>query len=116
MKAKSNEIYFIQAQNGLVKIGKSNKPISRLKTLQTGSPIGLKIIKSVPGGMNLEKLIHYYFKKLRKNGEWFRPDYELKGFLDGKRRICITALVDAYKPRGKFRKYCETLERNRLYL
>ena len=84
MSKKNNKIYFIRAENGLVKIGKSNNP--------------------------------NYFKCIRKNGEWFRPDYELKSFLNNKRNICITSLIDAYNPRGKFKRYCDNLEKSRLYL
>ena len=116
MSNKNNKIYFIRAENGLVKIGKSNNPKNRLKTLQVGSPVKLKIIKVISGGINIEKLLHNYFKCIRKNGEWFRPDYELKEFLKNKRNICITALIDAYEPKGSFKKYCNKLEDQRLYL
>ena len=121
MSNKNNKIYFIKAENGLVKIGKSNKPLKRLGSLQTGSPIKLKIVKTVFGGIYLESLIHCYFSECRKHGEWFRPDYELRAFLDNKKRITITGLIDYYKMKHKhvkrgMKRYFETLEYRRLYL
>ena len=117
-KSKQNKIYFIQAPNGLFKIGKSKNPKARLKTLQTGSPVCLTIKKVVQGGLYLENVLHIYFKHLREHGEWFKPDYELKQFLNNKRNITISGILDVVEKdiSKKFIKYLKMLEEKRIYL
>ncbi len=85
-----NKVYFIRADNGLIKIGKSNNPKERLKALQAGSPLKLRIVKTIPGGMNLEQKLHKYFDHLRQYGEWFKPNKELKEFIKGTKEIYLT--------------------------
>jgi len=118
MKSKSNRIYFIQAPNGLFKIGKSKNPKARLKTLQVGSPVKLTLKKIIKGGLALEHVLHIYFKHLRKHGEWFRPDYELKQFLNNKKRITISGILEVVEnemSRTKL-KYLKMLVEKRDYL
>jgi len=118
MKSKSNRIYFIQAPNGLFKIGKSNNPKSRLKHLQIGSPVPLKLRVTIEGGLYLEHILHIYFKHLRKHGEWFRPDYELKQFLNNKKRITMSGILEVVGDelsRSKL-KYLKMLVEKRDYL
>jgi len=86
MSKKSSKVYFIKdLSSGRVKIGKAINPLSRLKALQVGSSNELKIIKTITGGIYLEQILHKYFKHLHIRGEWFKPDYEMKGFLLGKK-------------------------------
>jgi len=117
-KSKHNKIYFIQAPNGLFKIGKSLNPKSRLKTLQVGSPVHLTIKKIIQGGLYLESILHIYFKHLRKHGEWFKPDYELKQFLNNKKNINISGILDVVEKEmpEKFIKYLKMLGKKRLSL
>ena len=78
-------IYFIKAANKYVKIGVSKDPHKRLKELQTGNPLPLKLILTMPGSFDTEKALHDYFKSARVEGEWFR--------LSGKEiKNCILAL------------------------
>ena len=118
MSCKSNRIYFVQAPNGLFKIGKSKDPKRRLKELQVGSPVILKLIRTIKGGIFLENILHIYFKHLRKHGEWFKPDHELKSFLNKKRDISIALIYDVVEKElsRKKRKFLERLEEKRLYL
>lgn len=68
-------IYFIQGvDGGPVKVGKSSNPLMRLRSFQSGSPVELKIVRTienVPG--SVESVIHRCFSELRLHGEWFRP-------------------------------------------
>lgn len=65
-------VYFIQGlSNEWIKIGFSKQPLRRLDDLQAGSPTPLRIIKTVPGDMSLERKLHHYFSEYRKHGEWF---------------------------------------------
>lgn len=54
-----------------VKIGMSDDPVSRLKTLQTGNPFRLHIRLMVQSDRSLEGLLHRHFKDVRTQGEWF---------------------------------------------
>ena len=69
-------VYFIEAENGLVKIGNSTNIHKRLTTLKTQSPIKLKLIHSIPckefSGTRIERDLHIYFSKQRSHGEWFK--------------------------------------------
>lgn len=54
-----------------VKIGLSGDPTDRATALQTGSPVQLVVIIAIPGGPQLERKLHDYFKAYRTHGEWF---------------------------------------------
>lgn len=69
-------VYFIQAvSGGLVKIGVTQYDVRhRLASLQTGSPVELRIVKTidnVPRARETE--IHQHFAAHRVRGEWFDP-------------------------------------------
>ena len=71
---KEGWIYLVQpADGGLVKIGFAYNPAERLKALQIGSPVPLRIIATFPGTRALEQSIHRYLWTERSHGEWFRP-------------------------------------------
>ena len=72
-------LYAIEAQaSGLVKIGSSEDPHHRFKTIQAMSPemLEMRIISPVDG-RELEKSFHERFVHLRHHGEWFRQEQEL---------------------------------------
>ncbi len=73
--------YFAQAEEGgPIKIGYTTvDPQVRLKGLQTGSPLSLRIIASIP--KNLEKQLHERFENLRLHGEWFQNDEALLAYI-----------------------------------
>ena len=76
-------IYFIQAeQGGLVKIGYSSDPVTRLYHLQLFCPVPLKIlatIKDTP--QSKEGWLHYELRGSRQYGEWFKPSIEVLVFI-----------------------------------
>lgn len=117
--SNKNKIYFIQdLKTGLVKIGKSNNPKLRLKTLQTGSSSELKLLKTIPGGIYLEQILHKYFNHIRKKGEWFMLDSELKAFINNSRQISISSVIEVtYDVLSKNELlFITNLEKTRLYL
>ena len=72
-------LYAIEAPvSGLVKIGSSENPHYRFKTIQAMSPemLEMRIISPVDG-RELEKSFHERFVHLRHHGEWFRQEQEL---------------------------------------
>ena len=72
-------LYAIEATaSGLVKIGSSEDPHHRFKTIQAMSPEMLEMrIVSPVDGRELEKSFHERFVHLRHHGEWFRQEQGL---------------------------------------
>lgn len=65
-------VYFIKDEStGFVKIGYSDKPNNRLKSLQTSSANKLTLVKTVEGDRTLEFALHEKFAKHKVRGEWF---------------------------------------------
>jgi hypothetical protein len=63
--------YFIGGDYGSIKIGHSLYPGSRLESLQSASPIKLRILATALGGVEREMAYHFQFQRLRLQGEWF---------------------------------------------
>lgn len=72
-------MYAIEARvSGLVKIGSSDNPTHRFKTIQAMSPEMLEPRIIAPeNGRELEREFHNKFKYLRQHGEWFTLSNEL---------------------------------------
>lgn len=73
------QVYVIQNELGLVKIGFANKPDKRIDSIAANS--GLKIVNrhvSPPcfNFTDIEKQLHQYFSHARKHGEWFDLPFE----------------------------------------
>lgn len=68
-------VYVIQGAPGLVKIGVTTDPRTRLANLQTGSPYPLEFvaIAATPGdGYDIEATAHLALGLYQVSGEWFR--------------------------------------------
>lgn len=74
-------IYFIRSNHQYIKIGTAVDVSSRRKSLQTGSPVKLKVKAVLPGSYETERGLHEMFSHIRHNGEWFRYTDEMKWFL-----------------------------------
>lgn len=68
-------VYFIQGDwpEGLIKIGWATKPEVRRHTMQSHSPVELKLLHYEPGTGHDERALHEKFKDWRQHGEWFKP-------------------------------------------
>lgn len=65
-------VYFIQGvDGGPIKIGTSTDVESRLRTLQCASPVKLRVVGVVSGGVGLESQLHRRLALHRLHGEWF---------------------------------------------
>jgi hypothetical protein len=68
-------VYILRSETGLLKIGVSLDPESRLKSLLTGHPFGLEIVYLLECDERLshpiERATHIFLKRERVNGEWF---------------------------------------------
>jgi hypothetical protein len=78
---QSGYTYFVQRADGLIKIGFSARPQSRVKALsrQFG---GLEILAIVSSDFAGEFETHQRFDALRVDGEWFQPEQPLLEFID----------------------------------
>lgn len=66
-------IYFVQTNdNQYIKIGYAKDVTKRLDALQTGSPIGVKVLATQPGDHKIEYALHQKFAYCRVRREWFR--------------------------------------------
>jgi T5orf172 domain len=77
-------IYFIQAEGiGHIKIGFTDgeDALVRLANLQTGSPVLLRLLGVMPGGLEAEKYVQEHFADQHVHGEWFRADDALLRFV-----------------------------------
>lgn len=67
-------VYVIAGDHGRVKVGSSLDPMSRIATLQTGSPFPLRIPYCAAAGVNyeaVEKEAHSILAPHNSQGEWF---------------------------------------------
>lgn len=79
-------VYFIQADNGFIKIGVAKNPRARLRTLQAMSPVRLRLVLVLPGiGAKGEAELHERFAEHRSHGEWFCPASEILAYIRGQK-------------------------------
>lgn len=81
-KAYSNYtcVYFIRSGD-LIKIGYTSDLQNRKSSLQTNNPTKIEILKTIPGGYEVEQQLHHKFAHLNKQGEWFFAAQELLDFI-----------------------------------
>ncbi|MGP5722781.1 GIY-YIG nuclease family protein [Corynebacterium casei] len=81
-KLETSRVYFVYSPDAdKVKIGFSDSPESRMKSMQTGSPVPLELLGTIPGGQDVEMELHERFKSDRSHGEWFRMTSEIERFI-----------------------------------
>lgn len=64
-------LYFIRADNGLMKIGRTKNLPRRLRDLQAASPLRLNVILVLAGSSEIEAAWHRGYAEHRRHGEWF---------------------------------------------
>lgn len=78
-------VYFIQSNNGPVKIGRvSDTPLlfKRIRALQLGNGLPITVLGVIPNcSLALETVLHQRFSELRQHGEWFDPTPELLSYI-----------------------------------
>lgn len=76
------QVYFFNCQGAnAIKIGRSDDPEARMRACQTGCPLQLTLLGSIPGDLATERTLHSRFESLRIQGEWFRSAPELLDFI-----------------------------------
>lgn len=67
-------IYFVQhGDGGPIKVGTTTNLKRRIEALQNASPENLKLLATIDGGPNEEKILHSIMREERLRGEWFNP-------------------------------------------
>lgn len=74
-------VYLVQAENGAVKIGVANNVYIRLSSLQTGSPVVLKMLyclecPSPHIAYKVEAILHNYYSEYHIHLEWYNVPVE----------------------------------------
>lgn len=81
----SGVVYFVQAggDGGPIKIGVSRpeRVHRRVREIQCGNHLELRILGMVPGERRLEGHLHMLFGNQRMRGEWFSASPEMVGFI-----------------------------------
>lgn len=93
-------IYIVQGPKKFVKIGCTDNVQNRLKQLQTGNALLLKLLAILPGSYQSEQLIHELFGSLKTsaNNEWFRYTDKLKDFVQAiQYNTDVTDIRELYK-------------------
>jgi len=80
--ATKERIYIMQC-NDYIKIGVSENPWVRIKSLQTGNPYKIDLLLSfkTKNAYSEEKRFHNYFDSKKSIGEWFKIDDDIKHFV-----------------------------------
>ena len=82
IKIAPKDIYFIESEEDLIKIGISRNPQRRLKSLQNQTRFKLNILSVIPnGGCEKEKELHEMFNKYNVFGEWFEKVPEIMNYI-----------------------------------
>ena len=90
-------VYFVEAEGcGLIKIGFTERPFARrFGQLRAQSPVSLRGLGTIKGGIELERALHERFAGDWSHGEWFRATVQLRPYVaseshpwtDGKPRV-----------------------------
>lgn len=77
-------VYFIKpiGMDGPIKIGSSQSPNNRCKSLDTWSPFPLEIVAQIDGCLDLEWRFHARFQTSHERREWFTWSRELQDVID----------------------------------
>jgi hypothetical protein len=93
--AKIGMVYFVRDDaNGRIKISTALNPLARLRDLQTGSSVPLRLLGMYPGGREAEQSAHQTWASRRLAGEWFDDrDREISRILLWVVRTSSTGIV-----------------------
>lgn len=90
----SRFIYLIEAEIGLLKIGNSRDPETRLKSFAANSVCPVRLIAKWPGSIADEMALHSRFADLRSYNEWFLIEGSLADFAAEKRGLNVVSPPD----------------------
>jgi len=82
-------VYLVEG-GGLIKIGFTEDPTSRMRDLQAGSPVSLRLLALGRGDGNIERLFHSTFSTSRRHGEWFAAATVLRWMRQQSEDRCVS--------------------------
>lgn len=91
---KSTALYFIQEQNGPVKIGYARDPRERIKSMQVGNPRPLELVFWTRTPTEVEGRVHRLLADHRIMGEWYAPNADVWAVLEAVELIFGSAHID----------------------
>jgi len=74
-------IYFIQREDGQIKIGISYVPKHRMRELRRQAGMPCSLLAQRPGSFEHEKYLHAFYAAERLHGEWFEPSERLMDYI-----------------------------------
>ncbi len=81
-------VYFMENPTaGLIKIGYSGDIKKRKQAIEQQTGQRLTVLAELPGGRELEKVLHESFSDLRQLGEWFKDSPRLRQFIETALRV-----------------------------
>lgn len=108
-------IYLIEAENGLVKIGRGQKVGDRVAAVRLHSPVKARLLAVWPGGIAEEETLHQHFVAYRSHGEWFCLEGGLKAFVASQRGLNVSHIPEwadlSFERRGEYQKQKVALAR-----
>lgn len=93
-KRVDTQVYFIEAENGLIKIGVSVNPAKRARDILSISPIKVRLIIAYPGDGRDERAAHQRYRQSRAWNEWFHCTDELAIFVERERGLGVKHILD----------------------
>lgn len=78
---KDASVYFLQRQDGMIKIGFAKDVAARIRQLHPAAGSELVLLALTTGGITKETDLHKKFHHLKHHREWFRPEPELLAFI-----------------------------------
>lgn len=89
-------VYLVEADNKrFLKIGCSDNIDHRLTNLRCTVPLKLNLLKTIEGGVEVEKFLHNRYSHLRVQGEWFIYTKEITDEFDNGAKIYAESKLDA---------------------
>jgi hypothetical protein len=77
-------IYFISADDDLIKIGYTTNISARLRSLRTAHPKELRILLVIPGSRDDEQELHRRFAAFRVGREWFNRCKPISDYIESR--------------------------------
>jgi hypothetical protein len=74
-------VYFVQDEAGMIKIGYAKNVGTRYANLQACNASELRMLVWAPGDSVAEERLHSAFARHRRNGEWFAPAPEILAYI-----------------------------------
>lgn len=87
-------LYVIEAENRMVKLGRSEFPARRLAAVATHSPVRVRLVAQYDGSVDAERELHERFREFRSHREWFALVGPVADFVNSVRGVGVDRIPD----------------------